>query len=286
MNSGKKKVIKIGSFLFLRGLIRSRKLRQISESPKRHWISVAWSFSFPAFDLKAKTNFEWETLYRSPISVVPSDSKVGKISDSRIFLWVSSKHTKWPSSDFSLIWAECNSSRDLYQTPLVCELFKPVEFASRFSTVARLQSFSEERKGLNIPFFDGSWFGCIIRIGWLLNCWLIKCSASIKWSSSVFALKLVILSCCRLSSGWCFALFCGGELLECSISFVAISALVFYSVMLRVKRVLQGYLLPGSAEFNLNALRVCAEVGYLRLSVLKSETVRDNYSAASYCILC
>ena len=33
-------VTKIGSLPFLRGPIRFRKLRQISESPKRHWISV------------------------------------------------------------------------------------------------------------------------------------------------------------------------------------------------------------------------------------------------------
>ena len=52
MNSWKRKVTKISSFPFLRGLIRSRKLRQISESPKQHWIFVPWSFSFPAFDLK------------------------------------------------------------------------------------------------------------------------------------------------------------------------------------------------------------------------------------------
>ena len=54
-------------FPFLRGPIRFRKLRQISESPKRHWIFVPWSFSFAAFDPKTKTNFEGETLYRAPI---------------------------------------------------------------------------------------------------------------------------------------------------------------------------------------------------------------------------
>ena len=52
---------------FLRGPILFRKLRQISESPKRHWISVPRSFSFAAFDPKTKTNFEGETLYRVPI---------------------------------------------------------------------------------------------------------------------------------------------------------------------------------------------------------------------------
>ena len=52
---------------FLRGPILFRKLRQISESPKRHWISVTRSFSFAAFDSKTKTNFEGETLSRAPI---------------------------------------------------------------------------------------------------------------------------------------------------------------------------------------------------------------------------
>ena len=94
---------KIGFLPFLRGPTGLRKLRQISESSKRHWISVPCSFSFPVFDPKTKTNFEGEILYRAPISVTLSDSRIQKITDSRIFLWVSSEHTKWPSNDFSLI---------------------------------------------------------------------------------------------------------------------------------------------------------------------------------------
>ena len=66
MNSGRRMVTKICSLPFLRGPIRFRKIRQISESPKRHWISVPWSFSFTAFDPKIKTNFEGETLYWAP----------------------------------------------------------------------------------------------------------------------------------------------------------------------------------------------------------------------------
>ena len=91
---------KIGSLPFLREPTCLWKFRQISESPKRHWISVPSSFSFAAFDPKTKTNFEEETLYREPISVTPSDSRMWKIPGSRIFLWVSSEHIKWPSSDF------------------------------------------------------------------------------------------------------------------------------------------------------------------------------------------
>ena len=102
INSGRRIVTKIGSLPFLRGPTRLWKFRQISESPKRHWISVLSSFSFAAFDLKTKTNFEGETLYRAPISVTPSDFRMRKISDSKIFFWVSSEHTKWPSSDLSL----------------------------------------------------------------------------------------------------------------------------------------------------------------------------------------
>ena len=85
MNSGRRMVTKIGFLPFLRGPMRLQKLTQISESPKRHWISVPWSFSFAVFDLKAKANFERETLYRATVSVTPSDSGMWKISDSRIF---------------------------------------------------------------------------------------------------------------------------------------------------------------------------------------------------------
>ena len=157
MNSGRRMVTKIGFLPFLRGPIRLRKLRQISESPKRHWISVPWSFSFAVFDPKTKTNFQGEVLYRAPFSVTPSDSRIRKISDSRMFRWVSSEHTKWPRNDFSLIWAECDSSRDLCQTPVVRELFKPAEFGSIFSSGARLQSSSKGRIKLKIPFLSDCW---------------------------------------------------------------------------------------------------------------------------------
>ena len=95
-------VTKIGSLPFLRGPTRLWKFKQISESPKRRWIPVFSSFSFAAFDSKTKTNFEGETLYRAPISVTPSDFRIRKISDSKIFFWVSLEHIKWPSSDLFL----------------------------------------------------------------------------------------------------------------------------------------------------------------------------------------
>ena len=171
-------VTKIGSLPFLREPTRLRKLRQTSESPKRHSISVPWSFSFAVLDPKTKTNFAGETLYRAPISVTRSDSRMRKISDSRIILWVSSEHTKWPSNDFSLTWADCDSSRDLCQTPPVRELFKPAEFGSRFSSEDRTQSSSEGRIKLNIA--DGCWLSASSEY---VACWLIKCSALIKLSS-------------------------------------------------------------------------------------------------------
>ena len=47
-----------------------------------------------------------QTLCRAPISVAPSDSRVRKMSDSRIFLWFCCECTIWPGSDLSLAWAE------------------------------------------------------------------------------------------------------------------------------------------------------------------------------------
>ena len=124
-------VTKTGSVPFLRGPIRLWKFKQSSESPKRHWISVCSSFSYAAFDPKTKTNFNGETLYRAPISVTPSDFRIRKISDSKIFFWVSSENIKRASSDISLTWAEWASSRDLFQTPSVHEFTKPAELGSR-----------------------------------------------------------------------------------------------------------------------------------------------------------
>ena len=86
MSSGRRMVTKIGFLPFLRGPIRLQKLRQISESPKRHWISVPRSFSFADFDPRAKTNFEGETSYMARISVTPSDSGMRRIFNSGVFL--------------------------------------------------------------------------------------------------------------------------------------------------------------------------------------------------------
>ena len=78
MNSGRRMVTKIGSLPFLRGPIRFRKLRKVSESPKRHWISVTWSFSFAAFDPKTKTNFEGETYTKHLSLWLPKIPEYGK----------------------------------------------------------------------------------------------------------------------------------------------------------------------------------------------------------------
>ena len=155
MYSGRLIVTKIGSFPFMRGSICSQKLSFISESPKRYWISAPWSFSFAVFDLKIRINFEGETFYRAPISFTSSGSRIRKISDSRIFFWIFSEHSKCPNNDLSLTWAEWNSSRDLCQTSPVRELFKPVEFGSRSSSGVELHSSSKGRKKLNIPSFSG-----------------------------------------------------------------------------------------------------------------------------------
>ena len=75
-----------------------------------------------------------------------------------------------------------------------------------------------------------------------------KCSASVKLFSDGSELKLVVSTCYELSPGWRFALFCGGELLESSICSVEMSSFVHCSMMLQeVEKVLQSYLLPGSA---------------------------------------
>ena len=86
--------------------------------------------------------------------VTPSDFGVRRISDSRIFLWVSCERTKWPGNDFSLVWAECGSSRGLCQATLVRGLYKSVGFGSRFSSGGRLQSSSKGRIGLGVPFLS------------------------------------------------------------------------------------------------------------------------------------
>ena len=145
-------------------------------------------------------------------------------------------------------WFSFNLSRMrlLQRLVLFRELFKPVEFGSRFFSGARTQSSSEGRLKLNILFLDGCWL--IISSEWF-DGWFTTYSAPAKWSSSDWsALKLVVSTCCELSPGWRFALFCGGELLKSSICSVEMSSFVLCSVMLQeVEKVLQSYLLPGSA---------------------------------------
>ena len=256
MNSGRRMVTKIGSLPFLTGSTSLWKFRQIYVSRKRHWISVPSSFSFAAFDLKTKTNLEGETLYRAPISVTLSDSRMRKISGSRIFLWVFSEHIKWPSSDFSLLWAECDFSRDLCQTPPVRELFKPVEFGSRFSSGARAQSSSEGRTKWNVPFLDGYWLFASTEI---VGCWLSNWFVPIKLSSVSAALMVVASSGNKFSSSWRFALFCGGELFVSSSFSDEMSALFFCSMVSQYDSS-AGLFVAGAQrrwEIDLGALRKC-----------------------------
>ena len=151
---------------------------------------------------------------------------------------------QWFSLNLSRMWL-------LQRLAPVHELFKPAEFGSIFSAGARTQSSSEGIKlnrvriKLNIPF--DRWL-LINHIIWIFDGWFTTCSAPVRWLSDGFALKFVVSTCCELSPGWRFALFCGGELLESSICSVEMSSFVHCSMMLQeVKKVLQSYLLPGSA---------------------------------------
>ena len=182
-NSGRNMVTKIGSLPFLRGPTRLWKLKRRSESPKRYWICVFSSFSFVACDPKTKTNFEEETLYRAPISVTPSDSRIRKISVSRIFFWVSSEVIRWPSSDLAWTWAEWASSRDLFLTPPVREFAKLDEFGSGFSLEARAESSSEGRTKLNILLLDWFWFSPLTMFD---GSWFCSTLAGFKFAADGF----------------------------------------------------------------------------------------------------
>ena len=208
MSSGRKIVTKIDSFPFLRGPTRFRKFRHTSESLKRHWISVPTSFPFGVFDPKTKTNFEGETLYRAPTSV--------KISDSRIFLGVSSEHIMWSISDLSLIQAEWFSSRDVCLFPLVRELFNPAEFGSRFSSGAKRSSFASTK---NDNYF--------VIYQWLLICdrhLLYKSGSCLfKITSVSNDILLVVVKSWSLSSEvveWRFLFFDAGLALFVDIAFL------------------------------------------------------------------
>ena len=76
MSSGKKIVTKIGYFIFERTKLISRN-SDILQSGSNGIGSLCQQVS-PSAKTKTKTNFEGKTLYRAPISV--------KMSDSRIFL--------------------------------------------------------------------------------------------------------------------------------------------------------------------------------------------------------
>ena len=129
----------------------------------------------------------------------------------------------------------------------VCKLIKPAEFGSRFSSWARAQSSFEGIK-LNRVRMKLNILSYYLNLWW--HCWFTRRSAPVKLLSDGSALQLVVSTCCELSPGWCFALFCGGDLIESSTCSVEMSAFVPCSMMLQEvekQKVLQSYLLPGSA---------------------------------------
>ena len=132
---------------------------------------------------------------RTPISITPSDSRIRKRSDSRIFFWASSEHIIWSSSKISLIWAEWFSSRDLCQTPLVREPIKPAEFGSRFSSGGN--QFSKEGSSKSyISNYPYRWLS-------LADCWRLYFDdgSCLLIKTSVFNdILLVVIKCCRFSS--------------------------------------------------------------------------------------
>ena len=80
------------------------------------WIAkTALDLSTLKFLLRRFWSKDQNKLCTEHLSVTPSDSRIRKMSDSRIFLWASPEHTKWPSNDFFLIWAECDFSKNLCQ---------------------------------------------------------------------------------------------------------------------------------------------------------------------------
>ena len=152
---------------------------------------------------------------RTPISITPSDSRIRKRSDSRIFFWASSEHIIWSSSKISLIWAEWFSSRDLCQTPLVREPIKPAEFGSRFSSGGN--QFSKEGSSKSyISNYPYRWLS-------LADCWRLYFDdgSCLLIKTSVFNdILLVVIKCCRFSSEgvkWRFLFFFdAGDLLDSS----------------------------------------------------------------------
>ena len=216
--------------------------RQISESPRQYWISVPWSFSFATFDLKTKTNFEGETLYRAHICDSLRFQNTGNIQFYNLSLG-SPEHTKWPSNDFFLIWAKCDSFKDLCQFASLSNQQSLVHDSPQ----ARAQSFFEGIK-LNRVRMKLNILSYYLNLWW--HCWFTTRSAPVKLLPDGSALQLVVSTCCELSPGWCFALFCGGDLIESSTCSVEMSAFVPCSMMLQEvekQKVLQSYLLPGSA---------------------------------------
>ena len=114
---GNNSVTKIGSFLFPRRPdCHFWKLRIISLSPKRLWISVTWNFSLTFFDSKIKMSFECSFLRHSQFL------EYEKTLYSRNFLGVLLSRVS-VQENFSFTWEAFSSRRVLHHTSLVVQNF-------------------------------------------------------------------------------------------------------------------------------------------------------------------
>ena len=141
--SGRNNVIKIGSSPFLRGpYLRFWKMRVISLSPKRLWVSVTCNFSLAVFDSKIKINFEEEILYRVLILEGAPQFLILETFLGVLLSRVSAQ------AEISRLLEQRVSFKALCHTSLVRKLSKPARGGSRFSLGLKLQSSSEGRTNL------------------------------------------------------------------------------------------------------------------------------------------
>ena len=150
-------VTKIGSVPFPRGPTRLRKFRQVSESPKRHWMSVPSSFSLAVFDpdrgqykLCAERLFLWHPQIpgcgRCPILESFFGSAVSALYGRAVI-------SPWlERNGVVLLQGLVQNSSSLW----ALQAFELAQCDWRFSSEAGAQSSSEGRMKLHIQFNDGS----------------------------------------------------------------------------------------------------------------------------------
>ena len=172
MNSGRKKVTKIGSLPSLKGPT-GRNYGMFAEIKAcfRTTKTVPESFSFAVFDPETKTNFEGESMYRTPIPVTPSDSRIRKISDSKILGFLRGQYVakQW----FPLNLSSVTLIQRLVPNSSCSRVLQASGFGSWFSSGAKTQSSSEGRIKLNIHYIMTAYVG-VIRTHWLLSWFLIR----------------------------------------------------------------------------------------------------------------